>query len=119
MCYSDLDHPLHYSHAGTGEVLGPIHAYFDFIGSYPYSPRCIDRVVYNRVYRSYQSDDLPKDSWQTSRTTLREGWVKDAEGKHRLWVPAEWRTEWNLADWRHDVTTQFSYLGGRIAVIKF
>ena len=113
------DHPLHYYHAGTGEVLGPIHAYFDFIGSYPYSPRCIDRVVYNRVYRSYQSDDLPKDSWQTSRTTLREGWVKDAEGKHRLWVPVEWRTDWDPAGWHDDVTIQFGYLAGRLALIKF
>ena len=59
------------------------------------------------------------DSWQISEATLRGGWVKDAEGKHRLWVPTEWRTDWDPADWRHDVTTQFGHLGGRAVVIKF
>ena len=59
------------------------------------------------------------DRWKTSDATLREGWVKDAEGKHRLWVPAEWRAEWNLEDWRPDVTTQFSRLGDRPVLIKF
>ena len=72
-----------------------------------------------------QHHDLPHSStsteggWQTSRTTLREGWVKDSEGRHRLWVPVEWRASWDLADWRHDIATQFSILGGKPVIIKF
>jgi len=61
-----------------------------------------------------------EDRWQTSQATLREGWVKDAEGKHRLWIPVEWRTSrWDPADWRHDVTTQLSRLGGMPILVKF
>ena len=57
--------------------------------------------------------------WQTSPSTVREGWVKDSEGKHRLWVPVEWRAEWDLRDWCHNITTQFSNFGGRSVLIKF
>ena len=60
-----------------------------------------------------------EDRWQTSLATVREGWVKDAEGKHRLWIPVEWRTDWDPEDWLHDVTIQFSRLGGRSVLIKF
>jgi hypothetical protein len=74
---------------------------------------------YLYIHSLSQSDTHPEDSWQISRATLREGWVKDPEGKHRLWVPAEWRTEWDPADWCHDFTTQFSILGGRPVLIKF
>jgi len=74
---------------------------------------------YLRFNNFHQCDTHPGDSWQTSEATLREGWVKDAEGRHRLWVPAEWRTNWDPMDWRHDVTTQFGFLGGRIVVVKF
>jgi len=74
---------------------------------------------YLRFYNLHQRDTPPGDSWKTSEATLREGWVKDAEGKHRLWVPAEWRADWNLKDWRHDVTTQFSCLRDRLVLIKF
>ena len=66
-----------------------------------------------------QCDTPPEDSWQVSQTALREGWVKDPEGKRRLWVPFEWREFWAVADWRHDITTQFGYLGGRLVIIKF
>jgi len=76
-----------------------------------------------RDYLSYhnlsQPDTSPEDSWQTSRATLRKGWVRDAEGKRRLWVPVEWRTDWDPADWRQDVTIQFSILEGRPVLIKF
>jgi len=60
-----------------------------------------------------------EDKWQTSRATVREGWVKDAEGKHRLWVPVEWRRDWDPEDWLHGVTTQLSRIGGRPVLIKF
>ena len=75
---------------------------------------------YLRLHNLHQCDTAPGDRWKTSEATLQEGWVKDAEGKHRLWVPADWRGHWNIEDWRHDVTTQFSYLGDGVqVVIKF
>ena len=72
-----------------------------------------------RFHDLSQCNTLLEDKWQTSPATVREGWVKDAEGKHRLWMPVEWRMDWSLEDWRHDVTTQFSRLEGRPVLIKF
>jgi len=110
---------LHVYHTETGRVLHPTQA-----------PRHLRDRWYRlteahcgRNYLCYhnlsQRDTPPEDSWQTSRATLREGWVKDPKGKHRLWVPAEWRTDYDPADWRNDVTTLFSYLGDRPVLIKF
>jgi len=83
----------------------------------------LDRSHFGRDYLRFhnltQCNTPLEDRWQISRATLREGWVKDAEGKHRLWMPVEWRADWNAEDWRHDVTTQLGYLGGRYVLIKF
>jgi len=98
---------LHVYHTETGEVLDPTQ-----IPNGVYS----DRTYYNNIP---QCNTPPEDSWQTSQDTLREGWVKDPEGKHRMWVPAEWRKDWGLGEWHHDVTTQFSHLGGRFVLVKF
>ena len=110
---------LHHYHTETGDVLDstqapPYHSIFGWNsltgtfrgGDYPL--RC-----------NFSQYIPPKDKWQTSRSTLREGWVKDSEGKHRLWVPVEWRAEWDLEDWCHNITTQFSDLGDRPVLIKF
>ena len=74
---------------------------------------------YLRYHNLSQCDTSPKDSWQFSQATLREGWIKDPEGRHRLWVPVEWRDHWDPEDWLHDVTIQFSIVGGRPVLIKF
>jgi len=110
---------LHVYHTGTGEVFHPTQAPSNFSGRWY---RLIN-AHYSQDYACYHSpsqrDTPPGDSWQTSRATLRKGWVKDPKGKHRLWVPVEWRADWDPADWHQDVTTQVSYLGGRAVVIKF
>ena len=110
---------LHVYHTETGEVLHHTQAPQQFSGRW----YLLNEPLHGRDYLCYhnlsQCDILPEDRWQTSRATLREGWVKDPEGKHRLWVPVEWRADWDPADWRQDVTTQFSHLGGRPVVIKF
>ena len=66
-----------------------------------------------------QCDTSREDGWYPSETALREGWVKDPEGRHRLWLHIEWRKSWYLADWRHDITTQFSIIEDQPVVIKF
>ena len=50
-----------------------------------------------------QRDDL--DNRPVPQTTLREGWVKDPEGKHRLWLPIEWRTAVVRVEWSHYIPT--------------
>jgi len=110
---------LHVYHTETGEVLHPVQAPRDFSSRWYHFNEPLWGQHYLRYHNLPQCDTPPEDSWQTSRATLQQGWVKDAEGKHRLWVPVEWRVDWDPADWRHDVTTQFSYLGGRPVLIKF
>ena len=46
---------------------------------------------YLRCHELSQLDDLSEEDRKTPRTAFREGWVKDLAGKHRLWIPAEWR----------------------------
>ena len=74
---------------------------------------------YSHLYHPSQRNTPPEDVWQTSETTLREGWVKDPEGRHKLWIPVEWRAIWDLADWCHDIKIQFSTLRGGSIVVKF
>ena len=110
---------LHAYNTETGEVLHHSQAPQHYGDCWDH----FDHALWGRDYLCYhnlsQCNTPLKDSWQTSRATLREGWVKDPEGKHRLWVPVEWRTYWDSVDWRHDVAIQFSYLGGRHVLIKF
>ena len=98
---------LHAYHTETGEVLDPTQIPEEDDSDLSY---------YNNIPRCNTPSE---DRWQTSEDTLREGWVKDSEGKHRMWVPAEWRNDWDLAEWHHDATTQFSYIGDRFVLVKF
>ena len=114
---NDVHHPCVY-HTETGKVLHPAQAPRHFGGRW----RALGGALCSWGYLSYklsQDNTPPEGSWQTSPATLRNGWVKDPEGKHRLWVPVEWRTDWDPVDWRHDVTIQFGALGGRLVLIKF
>ena len=110
---------LHVYHTETGEVLHPAQAPQGFNDrSYLFTDTFRGRsdLCYHDLS---QRDSSPEDSWQISQAALRKGWVKNPEGKHRLWVPVEWRTDWDSGDWLHDVTAQFSIFEGRPVLIKF
>ena len=57
--------------------------------------------------------------WPVSQDTLREGWVKDAEGKHRLWLHGRWRSDGNDVDWLHNVTTLRLRNASELVIVKF
>ena len=62
----------------------------------------------------------PKDSWLTSRTaTGKAAWVVDPEGRHRFWVPVEWRAPWDPKNCHYDITTLFTRIGDQPVIIKF
>ena len=65
--------------------------------------------------------DLPlKDSWLAPCTTAgNAGWVVDPEGRHRLWLPVEWRAPWDPKNCHHDITTLFTRIGDQPVAIKF
>jgi len=116
LSWSDL---LHVYHTETGEILDSTqiprhstdrrHSLFDL-------HRGRDYLDYHNLSRC---DILPEESWKLSPATLGEGWVKDPEGKRRLWVPHEWRKDWDSADWLHDFTIQFSLIEGKHVLVKF
>jgi len=114
----------------TGEILHPTQAphsiYDNPPGVWDSSHRVMDRFNRNSLCRNHlhfhnlsRYNTSLEGRWKTSPDTVQEGWVKDAEGRHRLWIPAEWRTYWDPEDWLHDVTIQLSHLGGRPVLVKF
>ena len=66
-----------------------------------------------------QPNTPPESGWYPSGTMAREGWIKDAEGRHSLWLYVEWRKSWDLEDWCHDIATQFSNVEGQPVIVKF
>ena len=72
----------------------------------------------NYFHNLSRSDTTP-DCWHPSEAALGEGWIKDPQGRHRLWLDVEWRKSWDLADWCHDIMAQFSIVGGQLVIVKF
>ena len=108
----------HY-YTGTGEILKPDEVpphskrtWYRF-----HNPRRDDCDLYHRD--SHKNHNLPKCDWQVSRTSLQEGWVKDPEGKRRLWLHARWRLLGNDVDWLHNVTTLRLKNSSELVVVKF
>ncbi|KAF9645955.1 hypothetical protein BDM02DRAFT_3189254 [Thelephora ganbajun] len=70
-------------------------------------------------------DHLYEHGWGTpsegsgpvSWDTLQEGWVEDLEGRHLLWLPAEWRDPNHIIGW--SCTVPWLVLDRRTVVIKF
>ena len=106
-------------HMKTGELLQP-----DLIPQHSNTPwRHFDGPSRGRDYLSFYNlsqNNVPPDSGlRTSSITMCEEWVKDPEGRHRLWVPIKWRTSWDLADWCYDMAVQWSMISGRSVFVKF
>ena len=110
---------LHAYHTETGEVLHPTQTPLHSSRRLYYLTEAHsgwDHLYHHNLSRR---DIPPEESWKLSPTTLGEGWVKDPEGKCRLWVPHEWRKDCDSADWLHDFTIQFSFIEGKPILIKF
>jgi len=90
---------VHAYYTGTGEVIEathpPIHCdhfYYSFelyaCKHYPH-------------FSSMCHPDASKGGWWISH----KEWVRDPEGKHRLWIPIEERRYAGTSGWLHDITT--------------
>ncbi|KAF9784552.1 hypothetical protein BJ322DRAFT_851774 [Thelephora terrestris] len=103
----------------TGDILQPDKAPGTHRG-YRYSlRRTFCGQDYLDLHNMPPCNTPPEGGWQTTKIAVRDGWVKDPEGGHRLWLPVEWRAFWDLLDWRHDIATQFSIITGEPVVVKF
>ena len=71
--------------------------------------------------RYWPGDEWPGDAWQVTRAgrraTVEEGWVKDFKGKHRLWIPVEWRVDLSKAGWLCDTALLLNHRGVDIVVV--
>ncbi|KAF9645054.1 hypothetical protein BDM02DRAFT_716708 [Thelephora ganbajun] len=71
-------------------------------------------------FRGYGWDTPSEDTGPLSWDTLREGWVKDLEGNHLLWLPVEWRNYRDIVSRSCGSTTLgLDFAGGRVIIIAF
>ena len=110
----------HVYHTRTGEVLE--------LTQPPPHPR--DRkyslldMMYGLHYLHRRSLEVPsthsENDWPVSRTTLEEeGWVKDPEGRHRLWIPPAWRICTGNAGWHYNMTALWFTARAGTVIVKF
>ena len=106
--------PSHLYHTKTGEILNLEGVYSGTVYHFndAHHPNC-DYYHYN----SYKPHEPPKYHWLVSEITLQEGWVRDPEGKCRLWLHPRWRLA--RVDWLGRITTLRIKSSSELIVIKF
>jgi hypothetical protein len=102
----------------TGEVLKPAQAPLYSNGPW-YSLKDMMQAGHHLSSSSIYGVPL-NDNCKPPQTALEEGWVKDHEGKHLLWLPVEWRAvDWGEMEWFTDsATMQFVSQGHGSIIIK-
>ena len=95
---------LHVYNTTTGEVLEPAQTLLRLSGPW-YS--LVDIMKARRhLYDGSVGDAPPRDNWKPSTSALKEGWMKDREGRHLMWLPFEMRrVGWNEMEWFPDIAT--------------
>ena len=103
-------------HTGTGGVPDRVHKpqHFTLPWLSLYQPSNFQEYHHLRHH-----DTPPGDHWLGSRTTEKAGWVVDGEGRHRFWLPVEWRAPWDRKNCHHDITTLFTRIGDQPILIRF
>ena len=106
---------IHAYHTRTGKALEPPQVH-------PHDLRYFaTEMSLGRHYPRYRKADkrghLPEDNWPVPLIYPRMAWVKDPEGKHRLWVPVRWRTD--LAGWHYDIKVLWLHDLDEPVIIRF
>ena len=112
---------IHIYHAGTGEVLQPAQTstrrYDRGYSSWDEHRRC-EHYPHHCILKAQNTGS--EGDWQVSLAALREGWVKDPGGGHRLWIPAEWKASPFDAGWFHNITTlRLDFVNRGTVIIMF
>jgi WD40 repeat protein len=109
-------------HTATGDVLEPAHEPRHFSNPRVLFYKPCDCGEYHHLRNNNLSryDAPPEDGWKITHATMpKTGWVMDPEGRHRFWVPFDWRGRWGPQNWHHDITTLISNVAGQLVIIKF
>ena len=87
----------------TGEVIEPTQEPTPFHGPW-YTFK--DHLQAKDHHNDSSQDSTPSTNKQKpTQTNLKEGWMKDHEGKCLLWLPTEWRVKKNKVRWFSDTST--------------
>lgn len=109
-------------HTETGEVVQPIYEATRWKCG-PRNSQSTHALGGGQDYLCCNNPSLfkmpPEGGWQPSQSTLQEAWLKDPEGRHRLWLPVEWREGLRFEKWSHNFTTLFASFKGSPVIIKF
>lgn len=102
-------------HTGTGEILKSVDIPLNLHPTwYTFWDGC--SPYYHDLCKHYK---VLGHNWPVSQATLQEGWVKDPEGKHRLWLYGHWRSAGNSVDWLHNATTLRLKTSSELVIVKF
>ena len=113
---SDGDTP-HIYNTRTGEVLEPAQAPLRSDG--PWYSLVDTNQARDHFYKRSARNASIEDDWGPSGTCFEEGWVKDREGRHLLWLPSEWRVgEGHRVQWFSNTATMRFILWGEPVTIK-
>ena len=100
--FFNIGEPIHIYHTGTGEVLDNTQGHYR--KELQFSPMGMHLGRHYPHYRnSITGHRQPIGDWPISGVYPEAGWVKDLEGKHRLWMPIEWRGDRNDMGWLCDI----------------
>ena len=109
----------HSYHTETGEILktdtAPLHhkhAWYRF-----HNQHRDDCDIYH--HDTLERHKPLEHDWPISQSTLQEGWVKDPEGRCRLWLHPRWRSARNDVSWLERVTTLRLKNSSELVIIKF
>ena len=118
---TDDIHPFIY-HTATGNALELVHEPRHFNHLWVSFCQLADcREYYHLRYHNTPRHNIPpEEDWLMSNVGIQEaGWIMGPEGRHRFWVPVEWRKPWERENWHHDITIFFTNIGDHLIVIKF
>ena len=110
---------IHAYHTETGEVIqGGVTHHHDCTLYHFHNEQHVNEL--NLYHNSLCTQHGATSSkWLISKTALQEGWVRDPEGKHRLWLPPSWRPTNGDVNWLHSATTLRLRIGHHLVFVKF
>ena len=108
----------HVYHTQTGEIISSSPSPFYHVGNWRDPASMTQDWRHLRYHNLDERNCHVEDNWLVTQSAIQGGWVKDPAGKHRFWVPVDWRA-FQSAEWFYDITTLRLKLTRHQSVIRF